>query len=482
MASFTSLLASHVDFRLPGREGLEDLFFNLDIDAAASNPSLSEAHVDSVVSGPSGRDGDNERLYDALFHHCLSERQRTLFFSQRRHADMLCAFLRYQNVSAKDITTLRSLDTTHSIDETLAYGPARYEIDQREDFIAILSKAGAAAQIHWLIKCGVGSFPNEARRWVGELETSSLVYRGSGADVDDLLADLVEARPDLIEFLAVSALDAARLAVARSRHCTELATQLALLELSGARPGYRSDVWSIRNELMAIALTSNPRCHLQVLDMLDEYITSKTRAVSNLRTAVQRRRSQYHSHPTVSEPYEKVRQLSTITWLVDRCATKGRASRGRSYDARVLLGNPRLTSTQRVALKEAAVVTAKEDTSFERWGAPVVQEQRLDVCDGKCRSTETPCGKAKCAAYARYDWAAADPETTGSLIESMSLGAEWCQSSPLAAWLVDQLGEDPAVYTTFLMLGAAWHGTLGALVETTLALHRGEKAEGVLRH
>jgi hypothetical protein len=45
-----------------------------------------------------------------------------------------------------------------------------------------------------------------------------------------------------------------------------------------------------------------------------------------------------------------------------------------------------------------------------------------------------------------------------------------CQSSPADEWIVDELGTDPAVYATVLMLFSGWQGTMDDLIETSKSL------------
>lgn len=475
-SDLVQLLARHVDFRLPGREALGEYLASVGpAELLARNPSLSSTTVRSLVIAATENDEpDLFTLQILLSMFELDAESRSYLLSTERRANVWALVVRYQSVSDEEVTQMRSVCEGPGLSGVLAFESAQRGFSARDDFTEILEEAGPRAQLRWLEKGGVGSFLGAAPRWIANFSSDHYVLAASdGISSFELLA---ATRPDLHQVLIAVQHPEALAAVAASRHCVDVDRQLDVIGFARRDAPDNIEEWYKIRGAAAVAMVRNPRCHEAILSELDEWLMHRGVRLYELREAISRRRAEYASHPTVSEPYEDVRNPDVLAWLVDRSAAIMNSKQSlHPFDVGVLLSNTNLTSVQRARLEKTPLPDVLRTQSVNEGsydGEATIGQARRAWRGGRCTSLLGSCGRARCSSMRTTDFSSLSSESLSSTIDDIEERGPWCQSTPLDEWLVDCLGAEPRTYETFLALATDWCGTLGELVETVITLRQ----------
>lgn len=477
--TITEHLASHVDFRLAGREPLERFFAEEALDAVLRNPSSSEALVERVLTAGGRRNIAIGRMIDVLTSHVLSASQRAWFFEHETRVAAWVGFLETQTVSDDDITNIVALRINKTVATYLVEHHQHFQLRERADFAAILNEAEPLVRLSWLAASQPGQFDQYATTWVHEALGDK---SGASWNTRNVLRLLIEQRTDLLgDLLELGSLPFNQ-AAAGSRHLVSEAHQRLAVGLH-EHSSFAS--WIAKYAYALLALVNNPRCTQGVLDEIavrfgltgtpvllsDEVSRDVARSISRRQAAGERQ-------ATIVGEYDEVTDPDALAWLSRRCfARDGAGVSPRPYDARVLAKNPNLDEVTRDTLlreSEDWLVLLADDLTQSQ---PTI---RL-TCEIVARSQQRCSGTCAdgCHELSGCQQLAVDGETMSAItvadlerrlsLDSM-MGRAWVQSSPTDEWLVRELGVDPNNYRTFLGLIDGWTLSVGELIETALSL------------
>lgn len=504
-------MAAWIDFRAPGRKDLEPLFLGRCPTSLTRNPTIHHETVEQLLRLGTRSLEDSEALLEPLLmRSVLTAKQRQRLIASgalARYPSALYTMLDHQNLTPRDVTNLVAFPELRSLVATyVLQRPARFRTEKREDLEYLLEiYDDATTRVDWLIKLP-DRFAHRVEAWLGAFSGQS------GVTYPTVIHSLLEVRPEIAELMSHSQVPEIRACLANSRHVGDLERQLRVGGLDRHPLHTTPDEWMNDYGAAALNLSANPRCHLEVLEMVAGVVNlpgapTSPSAVTLSKSISYRMLSFRQGHPTIVGPYETVKGWVNLEWLIAHC--RGKSYRWRSIpfprrlDAAALQANPNIASWHRSGLRSCAAKPRFSTllTGLNQYAAdPAVAARKsiADICDGRCRpdpgdsrnelrldaSVEAR-NKAldhehRCTMSA---WRTAGTRQDEIRVEkfvndelrSSSKDTPWHhhRAAPYraaASLLAERLGNSPRAVEIFLGLQGEWHQGVSQAIETAALL------------
>jgi hypothetical protein len=476
--------AERLDFRAVSRE-LELFFYQRCPQHVRENPSSSAAIVDRAL----GVDTTTiplavKEYFGIMASHLLTREQFEHMLSYEQRLGPWDSYLASQEVSSDELTRILALPLADQIAETVVMRADHFGLAARADIVAIVERAGAESMLYWLAGSSPGEYLDVAPYWLKRIsETLPCASERSSYPAVErpfahrgLLRLFVERRPDLITAMLDLEWTPLRTLLASSRHLTELAWQRQVIG------GATLDLGPFSEYLDAArSLIDNPRCHVEVLDEINQHLgrrfgpaKGRRNGLTDLHKKVVARLTQYDEFPRFDGDYATEKDPATLAWLVEQCRLVRRnIAQDMSYDVQILATNPLLSDADR-----------KKLTTHPRYGLFVPVDKLFvdgattswkktipERCDGTCSPRAgTGCGLLRCTTKGFQGFQSLGVDMLCDQLEKLRSNTTWKLSTPIDEWLIDHLGQDPATWATFLALSDGWTLTVRDLVDTARLL------------
>lgn len=477
-----SHLARHIDFSLDGASDLGEMYYSLEPLGAVRNPSTSNAIIESALRVGRKSRGNLATCVAAIESHVLNDDVRTHLVTRDARVEVLLALLSDQPPRPEEATTIIAAGLSTRVANLLLADPTRFGLTELADLAPVLEVAAPIERLRWLSLSSPGELTETARAWIPAMFPPDTRITGERRF---LATWAINAREDLFgDFVALGNPHLSTM-LAGSRHLHEMAHQRSLGGLDDW-PDNPSAAelrdWVKEWRYSVLALVNNPRCSREVIDEIRERLATVAEKPAlrwvleadgdSLLDGMDSRLARYNrGRSTITEPFEEVSDPLLLDWLVSRCAP-AEAGRARHHDALALVKNPHLSETQRASV-EATAYRPEEPDGNVVWDRALTMALRRELrCSSSCGGDHTQCAQASgCQRYGHLDYAEL---SMGEVERHLGFLGEahhtWAQSTPLSEWIVERLGLSPEAHQTLLSLVDGWDDTLGALIETVIAL------------